>query len=98
VNASPPAQEQKDQQTHFINSAKARASSTPGIAKAKSCIMLCIPESAVEESKGKVFLESERTLVDHFLDRSRRVDFHGVQVVIAIDLGRFLAKLLAVSV
>jgi hypothetical protein len=83
---------------HFMSSAKAKASSTPGIAKARSCIMLCIPVSAAFLVRRRTGQAKDRTRIHHFLNRSRRVDLHGVQVVVAIDLGRFLAKLLPVSV
>ena len=36
-----------------------------------------------------------RTLLDHLLDRTRRVDLHRKEVVEAIDLGRLLGELLA---
>ena len=39
--------------------------------------------------------EALRTLLDHLLDRTRRVDLHRKEVVEAIDLGRLLGELLA---
>ena len=39
--------------------------------------------------------EALRTLLDHLLDRARRVDLHRKEVVEAIDFRRLLGELLA---
>lgn len=75
-------------------SAKLIASSTPGIANAKSCIIdPIIPFwSAVRPSIALLaFLASFESvrkvlaLFDHLLDRARRIDLHGVEVVEPVD-------------
>ena len=82
-------------------SAKLMASSTPGIAKAKSCIMLPIMPfwSAVQtpnvSCQRQANVAARLTLLDHLLYRACGVDLHSVQVVEAIDLGRLLGELLA---
>lgn len=67
------------------------ASSTPGMANAKSCIMEPIMpfESAVNQSSEEE--ESGwRTLLDHFLYCTSRVNFHGKQVVETVHFGGIL--------
>jgi len=39
--------------------------------------------------------EGKRTLVDHLLDGTRRVDFHGVEVLEPVYFRRFFRELLS---
>ena len=79
------------------------ASSTPGIAKARSCIMdPIIPfESAYWEIMIKITIkqscggeEGTLTLFDHLLNRAGWVDLHCKQVAKPVHLGGILRKLL----
>lgn len=90
----------KQASTYFMISAKLIASSTPGIAKARSCIMLpIIPfESAVKDFKsttenGSIEM-AVRTLLDHLLNSTRWVNLHREEVVKAVDFRRVLRELL----
>ena len=79
-------------------SAKPMASSTPGMANARSCIMLPITpfESAVGRGQMIIgWVGGIRTLLDHLLEGTCGVDFHGVEVLEAVDLRRVLRELLA---
>ena len=91
----------KQASTYFMISAKLIASSTPGIANARSCIMLpIIPfESAGEGAQVNYsyrYVEVVgRTLLDHLLNSTRWVNLHGEEVVKAVDFRRVLRELLA---
>lgn len=96
-----------ESRTHFITSAKPIASSMPGMANARSCIMPFMPlSSPASESGGLVNTvfarlqardrarEIGRTRLDHVLHARARVDLHGEEVGEAVDLARLLAELL----
>lgn len=84
--------------THFMTSAKPMASSTPGMANARSCIMPPMPPPDVSAAKPSVPSTTLGSLaltrLDHLLERRVGVNLHGVEVVKAIDLCGVLAKLL----
>lgn len=70
-------------ETYFIISAKLIASSTPGIANAKSCIIEpIIPFESAKEDKNLARQRDPNprtlalTLFDHFLDSAGRINFH----------------------
>ena len=45
--------------------------------------------------KGEARGQAARTLLHHFLDGARRIDFHSVEVIESVDLGRIFRELLA---
>lgn len=79
-------------------SAKLIASSTPGMAKARSCIMVPIipllsAMKVLELERGRVGGDGDwggRTLLDHLLDGACGVNLHGEEVIEAIDFGSVL--------
>lgn len=90
-------------EAHFMISAKLIASSTPGIANARSCIMVpIIPfESAVCEgfmnnrqqtARAKDMI---RTLVDHLLDSTCWVDLHREEVIEPVHFRGIFREFLA---
>lgn len=52
-------------------------------------------EGGGEGEKGKGKRNEKRTLVDHLLDRTRRVDLHGIEVLEPIHFRRLLGELLS---
>ena len=49
-----------------------------------------------EEGKGSgTKPKRKRTLVDHLLDRTRRVDFHGIEVLEPVHFRRLFGELLS---
>lgn len=90
-------------EAHFMISAKLIASSTPGMANARSCIMVpIIPfESAVCEAymnnrqqTGRA-KDMIRTLVNHLLYSARWVDLHREEVIEPVHFRGIFRELLA---
>jgi hypothetical protein len=79
-------------------SAKLIASSTPGMAKARSCIMEpIIPFESANTIVKKIRSgagETGRTLLYHLLDGAGRIDLHREEVVEPVHFRRVLRELL----
>ena len=87
--------------THFMISANPIASSTPGIAKARSCIIPpIIPLVSASHNSATLAqigdIRGQRTLLNHLLQRAAGIDLHSIEVVKAVYarcvLGEFLTK------
>lgn len=80
-------------------SAKLIASSTPGMAKARSCIIEpIIPFESAVQSEDYIETNEDgyaRTLFHHFLDGTCWINLHCKQIFKSVHFGCILRKLLA---